>query len=53
MNTTDLIESLEYILDKIEGYVDINVHGGPNDAMRAVEEVENVLAALRKLQQAA
>ena len=38
-----ITEMLEDAIALIEGYIDINSNGGPNDAMRASQLVKDVL----------
>lgn len=48
MDTADMIERLEDIIEVLANYSDINAEGGPNAEMRALGKAEEVLDALRQ-----
>lgn len=48
MDMNDMIEKLEDVADTLKSYIDINEHGGPNEAMLALERVQDVIEALMR-----
>lgn len=49
MNTADMIEKLEDVIELLAGYSDIDEHGGPNAENRAIGSLQDVIEALRRL----
>lgn len=48
MDTADMIEQLEDVVEALSDFVDIDSNGGPNVEMRSIAKLEAVIAALRK-----
>ena len=48
MNTADMIEKLEDVIEVLANYADIDGDGGPNAEDRAIGRLQDVIDALRR-----